>query len=80
MTVIEASDPSLVTGTGFAGGVLTSDELAVEDKARNDEATEVLTEVGDRLGLAGVERRVLVGSAGHAICEAAGETGVAGRS
>jgi nucleotide-binding universal stress UspA family protein len=77
VTVIEPSDPSLVTGTGFAGGVLSPDELAAEDKARTDEATELLTEVGDRLGLDAAERRVLVGSAGHAICEAAGEAGAA---
>ena len=62
VTVIEPSDPSLVTGTGFAAGVLSPEELAAEDEARTAEATATLADVATRLGLAAAEQRIVVGA------------------
>jgi nucleotide-binding universal stress UspA family protein len=77
VTVIEPSDPSLVTGTGFAAGVLSPEELAAEDEARTAEATATLADVATRLGLAAAEQRIVVGAPGPAICDAATETAAA---
>ena len=34
VTVVETSDPTLVTGSGIAGGVMSAEELDVHDEAR----------------------------------------------
>jgi nucleotide-binding universal stress UspA family protein len=75
LTVVEPSDPSLVMGTGFAAGVMSADELAADEGARTAESAERLADVAGRLGLPDSERRVVVGDAGHAICDIASETG-----
>jgi nucleotide-binding universal stress UspA family protein len=70
-TVVEPVDPTLVTGTGLAGGVLSPVEASrMEDQSIAD-ATGVLTATCDRLGLTGAETRILLGSAGPALCELA---------
>ena len=77
VTVVEPSDPALVTGTGFAGGVMSADELTAMDDERRAEATETLTRVVAHLGLDGADTRVLDGSPGHAICDLADEVDAA---
>lgn len=78
VTVIEPSDPTLVTGTGFAGGVMTPRDLAAMDEARRAEATDTLTRVVARLDLDGTAgTRIVEGSPGQAICALADETGAA---
>ena len=77
VTVVEPSDPALVTGTGFAGGVMSADELTAMDDERRAEATETLTRVVADLGLDGADTRVLDGSPGQAICDLADEVDAA---
>jgi nucleotide-binding universal stress UspA family protein len=77
VTVVEPSDPALVTGTGFAGGVMSADELTAMDDERRAEATETLTRVVADLGLDGADTRVLDGSPGQAICDLADEADAA---
>ena len=77
VTVVEPSDPALVTGTGFAGGVMSADELTAMDDERRAEATETLTRVVAELGLDGADTRVLDGSPGQAICDLADEADAA---
>jgi nucleotide-binding universal stress UspA family protein len=75
-TVTPAPDPSLVTGTGFAGGVMTVEE---KEQLLDDEhaaARDVLDEVVAALEVAG-ETLVLEGRPGPALCDAAGELGAA---
>jgi nucleotide-binding universal stress UspA family protein len=71
VTVTPPVDPSLVTGTGFAGGVMSleeKDELMASDRAA---AQQLLDETVDQLGLVGVEAMVVMGDPGHEICELA---------
>ena len=77
VTVVEPSDPALVTGTGFAGGVMSADELTAMDGELRAEATETLTRVVADLGLDGADTRVLDGSPGQAICDLADEADAA---
>ena len=72
-TVIEHSDPSLVTGTGFAGGTMTPSELVDLDQGRQDTALALLEGTAEFLGLPGAELRVLDGRPGPAVCDLAEE-------
>ncbi len=74
---IPAHDPTLVTGTGFAGGTMTAeeyDQMAADQRA---EGERVAREAAVALGLAEAEIRVVRGAAGPAICELAAELGAA---
>jgi nucleotide-binding universal stress UspA family protein len=73
VTVMDEPDPMLVTGTGFAGGVMTPDELDAITAAATEGARDVLTETTDALGLGDVETRILRGDAATAICALAEE-------
>lgn len=68
-TVIEPPDSSLVVGTGFAGGVLTGEELDAAQNERVTEAETMLRETATRLGLADAELAVLEGSPGPALVD-----------
>jgi nucleotide-binding universal stress UspA family protein len=79
LTVAPPVDPTLVTGTGFAGGVMTFDEKNELIDAQRANAQQVLDEVAAALGLgpgtnspdgpSTVEAMVDFGDAGHVICE-----------
>lgn len=72
VAVASPIDPSLVTGTGFAGGVMTYDEkndlVAAQRAAAQQHADDTVAE----LGLSDAEVMVLIGDAGHEICQLAG--------
>lgn len=74
VTVIEDLDPMLVFDAGgHAGSTLTPDELAsMQDNARA-EGEAVVRAAVDRLGIDGVETRVLEGQPGRSVCELAKE-------
>jgi nucleotide-binding universal stress UspA family protein len=71
VSVASAIDPSLVTGTGFAGGVMTYDEKNDLVEAQRAAAQQHIVDAIDELGLQGVETMVLIGDAGHEICQLA---------
>jgi nucleotide-binding universal stress UspA family protein len=71
VSVASPIDPTLVTGTGFAGGVMTYDEKNDLVAAQRDAAQLHLDETVAELGLVDAETMVLVGDAGHEICQAA---------
>lgn len=73
VTVMDEPDPMLVTGTGFAGGVMTPEELDAITAAATEGSRDVLTVTTDALGLTGVETRILRGDAATAICALADE-------
>lgn len=75
VTVIEPIDPSLVTGTGFAGGTLSPAELDADYKARSGAARSLLEETQRELGLDDAELVVLEGSPGASVCDYAAERG-----
>ncbi len=73
LSVSSAIDPTLVTGTGFAGGVMTYDEKNDLVDAQRVAAQAHLDETLAELGLTDVETMVVVGDAGHEICRVAAE-------
>jgi len=70
VSVASPIDPTLVTGTGFAGGVMTYDEqgdlLAAQRSAAQAHVDDTVTAFS--LALADAETMVVVGDAGHEIC------------
>lgn len=70
-TVMEDPDPMLVTGTGFAGGVMSPEEYEHDVEQTQQEAAAILAATMRALGIADVPTHVLHGSAGVAICELA---------
>lgn len=73
--VVEANDPSLLTGTGFAGPTMSPAEYDQLSAERDAEADAVLVDVVTSLGLSAARTMVLQGSAGSSICEVAREVG-----
>jgi nucleotide-binding universal stress UspA family protein len=73
LTVTSGVDPALVTGTGFAGGVMTFEEKADLVEAQREAAVAILDETVRALGLGDAETLVRQGEAGHVICDVAEE-------
>ena len=71
LTVAPPVDPTLVTGTGFAGGVMSIDDKNDLVEAQRESATAILDETATALGLTDPERLVEFGDPGHVICEVA---------
>jgi nucleotide-binding universal stress UspA family protein len=78
VTVAPPVDPTLVTGTGFAGGVMSYDEKNDLVDAQRERAQQVIDETVSALALGvetgtGPEVQTIVefGDAGHVICELA---------
>jgi nucleotide-binding universal stress UspA family protein len=72
-TVIDPVDPTLVTGTGFAGGTMSPEELETYQSASKAAARGLLEELATKLGLGGAELIVLEGHSGDAVCRLASE-------
>jgi len=75
VTVMDEPDPTLMTGTGFAGGVMSPEQYDQSLDAAAGVARESLDDTRSALGLADVEAFTLQGAAGHAICQYAAEVG-----
>jgi nucleotide-binding universal stress UspA family protein len=71
VTVVQEPDLMAVTGTGFASGVISSDEFDREVAMAHEGGAQVVAEVQRELGLEGSASHVLTGQAGPAICELA---------
>jgi nucleotide-binding universal stress UspA family protein len=72
-TVVEAVDPTLLTGTGMAGGVMSPQDYERLEDDRGADAREVLETTRATLGLDDAELLVVTGSPGHRLCELAEE-------
>jgi nucleotide-binding universal stress UspA family protein len=70
-TVTLEEDPTLVSGTGFAAGVITPDQQAELMERSRRGAQEVLDRTVADLGLPDAETVIAAGDAGHAICDLA---------
>lgn len=75
VTVADAPDPDVLTGTGHAGAELGAEEFDLAVGKAHETARQVVTEAEAALGLDQVEVRVLGGEPAAAICELAGELG-----
>jgi nucleotide-binding universal stress UspA family protein len=75
VTVVEVSDPTLVTGSGMAGGVMSAEELDVLDESRVAEGEAALESATAALGRRDAEALVVRGDAGPALCDLARDRG-----
>jgi nucleotide-binding universal stress UspA family protein len=73
VTVISASDPMLVTGTGTAGGTMSAEEFEQHESARTTEADALLADAARTLGLTSAQTRLVEGDPARALCEVADE-------
>ena len=73
VTVVAEPDPTLVTGSGMAGGVVSAEAFDEMEAAANDDANNVAAQAQAHLGLADAEARVLRGDPATAICHLAAE-------
>lgn len=74
-TVVHEPDPMLVTGTGIAGGVMSSEAFDEQIQANRREGEEVATAVATELGVSDAVIRVVMGDPGAQICELAATMG-----
>jgi nucleotide-binding universal stress UspA family protein len=72
-TVVDAVDPTLVVGTGMAGGVISPELAQREIDDRLAIARQQLATAAAELGVDGAEQTVLSGAAGPALCDLATE-------
>src|SRR4051812_11577822 len=75
VNVVEEADPMLVTGTGIAGGVMSSEEFADIEAAHRVAALRIVDDAIAALGLDGAHRRLVDGAPGDALCGLAGHIG-----
>jgi nucleotide-binding universal stress UspA family protein len=70
-TVIEPGDPTLVAGTGMAGGVMAEPEFERLEDERVRDARMALDRARSTLGLPDAETVILTGSPGQSLCHLA---------
>jgi nucleotide-binding universal stress UspA family protein len=75
VTVMDEPDPTMMTGTGFAGGVMTPEQYDRSLRAASDAARADIETTRAALGLPDVEAHTLQGGAGAAVCAYAAEVG-----
>jgi nucleotide-binding universal stress UspA family protein len=75
VTVVDYGDPTLVAGTGMAGGVMTEGEFQELEGVRLAEAQALLGSAAEALGLTAAETLAVRGDAGRALCDLATERG-----
>jgi nucleotide-binding universal stress UspA family protein len=73
VTVIEENDPTLVTGAGMAGGVMSAEAYDTLSRQRTSEGERAVEQLAARLGIKNARTELLHGDAGMAICEFASE-------
>ena len=74
VTVMAEPDPTLVTGSGMAGGVMSPEAFDQLEREAGQDATDVASQTRAELGLADrAEARVLQGDPATAICQLATE-------
>lgn len=76
VTVTEPPDPSLITGTGMAGGTVSPELYNRMHEERTAEATVMIAGVAAALSLGGARTEVLEGRPGPALCTFAEGEGV----
>jgi nucleotide-binding universal stress UspA family protein len=73
VTVVEAGDPTLVTGAGLAGGVMSAEELDQLDESRRADGHAAVEAATTALQRTDAEAIVVQGDAGNALCDLARE-------
>jgi len=73
VTVVEPVDPTLVSGTGLAGGTITPETFDALAQDQLDSGKQAVAAVAADLERSDVETRVVIGSPGVTICDLADE-------
>jgi nucleotide-binding universal stress UspA family protein len=73
VTVVEAADPTLVAGSGMAGGVMSPEQYAELDEVRTAEGDAHVADAVRAFGVPGAETRVLRGDAASVLCTLAAQ-------
>jgi nucleotide-binding universal stress UspA family protein len=73
VTVQEDEDYSLVSGTGFAGGVMTPEEFEALNRETTSESRAILEQTVKDLNVGAARTEILRGSPGPAVCDFAAE-------
>ena len=73
VTVTEAGDPMEVTGTGMAGGTMSTEEFDEREDAFAAEGRRIVGAAAAALGVPDVQTRVARGSPGPTLCRLAAE-------
>jgi nucleotide-binding universal stress UspA family protein len=73
VTVVEESDPTLVTGGGLTGGVMSPDAFNELDEALVSAGRAVVQRAADELDIDTPQMRVVRGAPGSALCALATE-------
>ena len=73
VTVADAPDPDVLSGTGHAGAEMSAEEFDLAVGSAHESARLVLSGAEERLALSEIEVRVLGGEPAAAICELAVE-------
>jgi len=76
VTAVAASDPTLVTGTGMASGVMSAEELEALDEASLAEGEAAVTAARAALNRPDADAAIVRGDAGPALCDMARERDV----
>lgn len=77
VTVVHEPDLMAVTGTGFASGVLSSEEFDREVASAHQAGAEIVADVQRELGLENAPSHLVTGQPGPAICDLATSLGAA---
>jgi nucleotide-binding universal stress UspA family protein len=73
VTVADAPDPEVLSGTGHTGAEMSAEEFDLAVGSAHETARQVLSEAEARLAIDDLEVRVLAGEPAAAICELAAE-------
>jgi nucleotide-binding universal stress UspA family protein len=71
--VVDGVNEMDVTGTGFAGGVMSPEEFHERSRQQQEEAERIVSQTSTALGIDDAETRVLHGGPGRALCALATE-------
>lgn len=77
VTVAHLPDETLVTGSGFAGGVVSPEQFDRDRLVAEEQARSIVTTTAAALGLEGVSTSIVEGEPGPAICRLASEVAAA---
>jgi len=75
VTVADAPDPEVLTGTGHAGAAMTAEEFDLAVGRSHESARQALGDTESRLGIEDIEVRVIAGEPASALCGLATELG-----
>lgn len=78
VTVADTPDETLLTGSGFAGGVISPEQFDRDRAAAGEGARSIVAATATALGLEGADSRIIQGEPGPAICRLASEVSAAG--